>query len=36
MCRRFVVALEHDELTASRWIVEEDQIRIRRSDEKEE
>jgi len=36
MCRRFVVALEHDELTASLWIVEEDQIRIRRSDEKEE
>ena len=33
LCRRLVSALEHEELSGSLWIVEEDQVRIRRSDE---
>jgi predicted nuclease of predicted toxin-antitoxin system len=33
LCRRFIATLEQEELSGSLWIVEEDQIRIRRSDE---
>jgi predicted nuclease of predicted toxin-antitoxin system len=33
LCRRFIATLEHENLSGSLWIVEEDQIRIWRSDE---
>ena len=33
LCRRFITTLENEELTGSLWIVEQDQVRIRRSDD---
>jgi predicted nuclease of predicted toxin-antitoxin system len=32
-CRRLITTLENEELTGSLWIVEQDQVRIRRSDD---
>jgi len=33
LCARLVTTLEKEELTGSLWIVEQDQVRIRRSDD---
>lgn len=33
LCRRLITTLENEELTGALWIVEQDQVRIRRSDD---